>query len=234
MSLLVFLIGILIIFHSIHIVAVNGLANVPLHIDDIEWREFTSMPFDMADCRAAMNMIPDGKIEFDGKVPERHQTLQFFLPDKARNRARWPAKFRSGNCQISTGIMEYSDFEPPDNRYRFWQQPPHRVRKPASLFYYKLWPSVRETARRILEECPHTASAQGWLGFAKFTIVVDGNRFKSDVYVTRIEPRPIVPPPKPRKQRKQRKRPYFKEINHQYHAYQADEQGRNVLTSPYQ
>ena len=184
----------------------------------------------MADCRHALDMIPDGKIEFDGKVPgQRNQPLQFFLPDKARNRFQFPARFRSGNCEISASTLQYSDFEPPDRWYRNWQQPPHRVRKPASLFYYKLWPSARETARRILEECPHPDPAQGWSGGAEFTIVVDGNRFRSTVHVEGIVPRPIVPPPKEQK----RKRPGYKAINDEEHAYQADEQGRIHLTSVY-
>lgn len=88
-----------------------------------------------ADCRAVVDMIPNGKISWDGKT---QKPLNFYLPPAARQFTT-PAVFRSGSCLVYI----YT-------RNRVAHPGP---RKGASELYFKFWPEVKESAERILKKC---------------------------------------------------------------------------------
>jgi hypothetical protein len=88
-----------------------------------------------ADCQAAINLIPDGTLTWDGK---KGKPLHFHLPPAARQHAA-PAVFRSGSCLVSMATNNRKTPDPPA--------------KAASEMYYRFWPEVRDSAQRILAKC---------------------------------------------------------------------------------
>lgn len=90
----------------------------------------------VADCYAAINMIPDGHLEFTGIGSK---PLLFRLPDRARSpkMIRLPACFQFGSCEIYVNLRATTrpNFDPTTDA--------------ASVFYFHIWPGVRRAAQRI-------------------------------------------------------------------------------------
>lgn len=110
----------------------------------------------VADCTAAINMIPNGTIKFDGKVGK---PLNFLLPPTARLPYYLPAAFRSGSC-----VVLVSRLISPRKDLGWPETPPEKA---ASAMYFTVWPFVREVARGIVTHClPGRYSKFGSGGFA--------------------------------------------------------------------
>jgi len=100
------------------------------------------IPTIIADCHAALNIIPDGTITFDGVV---RRPLHFTLPSNARDpKVRAPAMFRSGHCAISV----IPDSHEHDDNFTL-----HLPIDAASMLYFKTWPAVRTVAQSIIDMC---------------------------------------------------------------------------------
>ncbi len=174
---------------------------------------WTVSPY-IADCRAAIALIPDGTIKLDGIT---RKPLNFMLPSNAREpRILFPAHFRSGNCVIQ--VAPYLDS-------RNGVRGGNRVPKPqaaASMLYYKVLPAIRRIAQKAVDKCfPATATgyvrAIGWtenfqeeegsLTFA-YTFSIDGR-----------VPRPLGA------------KPEWNMWLNVIHVYQADESGKLVRTT---
>jgi len=88
-----------------------------------------------ADCKKAIQMIPDGSLDWDGR---EHAPLNYYIPPAARKYTT-PAVFRSDSCLITM-----------DNNYRKPQPQPENA---ASQMYRTFSPEVKRSAERIAEKC---------------------------------------------------------------------------------
>ena len=88
-----------------------------------------------ADCQRAINMIPDGSLNWDGK---EHAPLNYYLPPDAR-KFTTPAFFRSDSCLVTVDTNNLRRIPPPEDA--------------ASELYFKFWPEVRRSAERIAKKC---------------------------------------------------------------------------------
>ncbi|MCJ1246900.1 hypothetical protein MMC30_004111 [Trapelia coarctata] len=164
-----------------------------------------------ADCRAALDMIPDGKIELGGRTPAPNEPMEFWVPNEARVVFAFPAIFRSGTCAAyAGGLASYTS-------HGLVQLHPHHVENFASAAYFTLWPNVRHAVGEIMKECIFGDYAEGRGGNVDVSSVVEGNEFRSRVHVYGIRPQALLPPPTQYQQG-------------QAHVYQVDLNGRVVLT----
>lgn len=96
-----------------------------------------------AHCQSAIDMIPDGIYNFDGKVSK---PLNFRLPQSVRDRKfLLPAAFLSGTCLI---LVESTVAR------HVWANPgEHPPVKAASALFTIVWPKVRQYATKITQKC---------------------------------------------------------------------------------
>jgi len=97
----------------------------------------------VADCQAAINMIPSGMYNFDGSI---FRPLHSELPQSVRARKfLLPAAFRSGTCLILVeSTLRHDVWEPHD------RTPPVRA---ASAMFTVVWPKARQYATQITQKC---------------------------------------------------------------------------------
>ncbi|MCJ1248881.1 hypothetical protein MMC30_006102 [Trapelia coarctata] len=100
----------------------------------------------VAECRAAINLMPDGTVHLDGTTLE---PLQFLLSPNARDTANTPVKmpagFRSGTCVIRVYLKTYRNNLGTTGE-------PLRIEGALEL-YFRIWPEVRRTAEKIVGKC---------------------------------------------------------------------------------
>jgi hypothetical protein len=104
----------------------------------------------IADCQAAINAIPDGILEF-GSASRSLDLMELPLPPSARKHTyHQKPVFRSGSCYISLdpGTTDTSKTMLPKGLAK-------------SALYFKIFPAVREGAKKILRECLMKAGKLG-------------------------------------------------------------------------
>ena len=132
-----------------------------------------------ADCFAALDLMPDGTIQFNGTRPNHGEQMNFLLPDKARKYMTSPAAFRHGTCVIHvTRPIRDKHYLPPQPGQR---RP--RISLPASAMYYTIWPKLREGARSIIRECFLGTAREKIGGNLRVHFTVDGNPMHAFVTV---------------------------------------------------
>jgi hypothetical protein len=100
------------------------------------------------DCYAALKMIPDGSIFFDGVV---RIPLHFKLSPNAREpKLSFPAMYRSGHCAIH--FLEEWRQQTADQDHAIHLTIHHPV-KTASALYHQLFPFAKKLAKNIIETC---------------------------------------------------------------------------------
>ncbi|MCJ1249746.1 hypothetical protein MMC30_006972 [Trapelia coarctata] len=119
------LLAVLLYYYSTHIVA----------FDFVMCFHEKNMVTSAADCNRAIQMIPDGSLDWDGK---EHAPLNYYLPPSARGYTT-PAVFRSGSCVVT---MDTNNRKP--------QPGPMNA---ASEMYHGFWPEVKKSAERIAKKC---------------------------------------------------------------------------------
>jgi hypothetical protein len=139
--------------------------------------------FSLADCKAAIDMIPTG-IAFDPFNPgDRSQSklidVYFDRPDRRhplfpgrlvrKSPFLLPAAFRSRSCVVLVETMTLGPFQPP--------------LQAASAMHTNVWPEVRRAATMILERC-HLQKGPRFARWSAFVtgsfngdILLDGNEF---------------------------------------------------------
>jgi len=207
MSPLVFLVSIL---FSCYVTPIFADIRGAIHCAQLTY--LTRIKPTIADCQAAINMRPDGRIEFTGEIPGPGEALAFRLPDSARPVYTFPAVFRSGSCAVSViGPMVFSV-------HGIFQLHPPRLQNVAHAAYFTMWPDVKKAAGNLFKECVLAEQAEGRGGHAEVGSVVEGNQYVNAVYVEAITPKPLRPPP-------------AKYELGETRVYQHDEHGRIVLTA---
>ena len=116
----------------------------------------------LADCRAAINLIPNGvkdlhldptKLDPLDKNERRPISL-YRRPSSSQRKYFLPAAFHSGSCMVLVRSAQQHGARP---------EPPEE--KLAYAMYFKLWPNVRRMADRILRICPRqTPENHSWFG----------------------------------------------------------------------
>lgn len=139
----------------------------------LRWAE---AKYTAAECRAAVNLIPDGIINFDGK---ESKPLNFYLPPTAHQHTyHLLPVWRAGSCTVSV------ERHMPITRHN--QQRPRPQRSPpqlaASALYLKVWPAVKEVAEQIMKEC-FSDTLPGNAGYAIVSVDVYGQQFEYIVVV---------------------------------------------------
>jgi hypothetical protein len=128
-----------------HIFSVNAL----IHCDKVGY-SLHPAPTLVADCYAALKMIPDGTIVFDGID---RKPLHLHLPLNAREpKLSTPAMYRSGNCAIYIVPEEYQLGGPWDQNHATHLKIP-QPRKAASVLYYQLFPLAKKLVPSVIETC---------------------------------------------------------------------------------
>jgi hypothetical protein len=98
------------------------------------------------DCRAAINIIPSGRLTFEGGVPPT-----WSIEPPAQRRKGFPAAFGYRTCTIT--VLSYSN-----------TPLPRSVDSVARTMYYHVWPAAREGAERVLQRCTRGAGTGGFTG----------------------------------------------------------------------
>ncbi|MCJ1247595.1 hypothetical protein MMC30_004810 [Trapelia coarctata] len=126
-----------------------------------------------ADCQNAINMIPSGKYELEGRITK---PLNLHLPQTVCNRKFFlPAAFLSRTCLIKV-IPEY-----PGHKAFI------RPTKAASAMYTIVWPTVRRLATEIMPKCIRNPRGTNW-GAASSTSNLEGSVFSYFVQVAPVPP----------------------------------------------
>jgi len=161
----------------------------------------------IADCQAALSIIPDGRIEFTGKVG---MPLNFTLPTRAREpKIFFPALFRAGTCTI----MAYRPQATSDEQV-FLHKP--QPRNAATAMYFKVWPGIREAAEKVIKSCLMEEDKRFNGGETSVDIEVEGVMRSYMVMVKGQNPQPLGNP-EPR-------------VRWRFHCYQLDKKGKVVPT----
>ncbi|MCJ1381946.1 hypothetical protein MMC17_005058 [Xylographa soralifera] len=176
-------------------------ANNMIQCDPQSWFR-TPEPRLVADCHAALNMIPVGTITFDGV---NRRPLHFTLPPNARDpKILAPAMFRSGHCAISVLPYRYQD------NVHIASPIPDDA---ASMLYFRLFPTARELAQGIINTClpEEQTGCTGGDALVELVSEDDGSRIALyTVWVRRLYPGPLG------------RSPFDTAMN----VYQADDSGR--------
>jgi hypothetical protein len=182
------------------------------HVVDTDHRRFS-----LADCRAAINMIPSGNISFDlanSGNRSRSKPVDVYL-DRSNRKGPFllPAAFRSRSCVVLVG--------PPPPQVRYSYPPPFRSRfqppvQAASAMYSKVWPEARRAATMIIERCQlrRTPGYRSLFNAGSITgnVLLDGQQYDYNVMVR----------PAPRKMPGEGWKVYFYNPDHWYNVYEAD------------
>jgi len=126
-------------------------------------------PLLIADCIAAINMIPDGNVQYNGDDPPT-----FSLPHTARRpRRELPALFRARSCMI---VVTNYRFPPRRVNSHHSQGPPGtRPGYPASAMFFRVWPAVKATATAVVEMCKLANGDYCNQGLANVDVAIDGH-----------------------------------------------------------
>jgi hypothetical protein len=128
-----------------HIFSVNAL----IHRDKVGNSRYPAATL-IADCYAAVKLIPDGTITFDGII---RKPLELHLPRNAREpQLSTPAMYRSGNCAIYISPEESELGQPWDQNHATHLTIP-QPRKAASVLYYQLFPLAKKLVPSVIETC---------------------------------------------------------------------------------
>jgi hypothetical protein len=130
-------------YWTIHIVAVHDRGPPFSHVQpgDVTCRDFeydeepnwTIKPL-TEDCHAALQLIPSGRLTFEGGDPPT-----WSIDPPAQRRKLPPAAFVYKTCIIKIHLNS-----PPIRR---------PFESPARTMYYHVWPAAREDTERLLQQC---------------------------------------------------------------------------------
>ncbi|MCJ1243982.1 hypothetical protein MMC30_001179 [Trapelia coarctata] len=161
----------------------------------------------IADCQAALTIIPDGRVEFTGKIGT---PLNFTLPRRAREpKIFFPAIFRAGTC----AIMAYRP-QANSDKLVFLNKP--QPKNAATAMYFKVWPGFRKAAQKVVKSCLLEEEEGFNGGETSVDIEVEGVTRRYMVMVKGQNPQPLGEP-EPR-------------ARWRFNVYQRDEKGRVVRT----
>jgi hypothetical protein len=93
------------------------------------------------DCRAALNMIPSGRLTFEGGDPPT-----WSIEPPAQRRKFLPAAFTYRTCNI--GVWADTTL-------------PLSLESLARTMYYHVWPAVREATEKVLQQCTISDRVRG-------------------------------------------------------------------------
>jgi len=159
-------------------VLLGSVTAFPQFIDIIclDFRIYPDLPR-VADCLAAIEMLPSGRYEFDGTKP--YKPLHILLPQKARERKFYiPAIFRSGNCQVQVAPLGSRRYDKPS---------PTVLEKPASAMYTAFWPAVRANATKMVDRCLRQGNKRDG-AILNSRVMLEQFRFAYDVHIMDVDP----------------------------------------------
>jgi hypothetical protein len=102
----------------------------------------TSKPL-IEDCHAALQLIPSGRLTFEGGGPPT-----WSIEPPSRRRKFLPAEFTYRTCIIRVQGLD----SPPL---------PRSLESLARTMYYHVWPAAREAAERVLQQCIRAGRISG-------------------------------------------------------------------------
>lgn len=162
----------------------------------------------MADCNAAIDMVPSGRVEFDGKEGAR---FNFLLPATAREpKIYLPAIFRPGTYTIMA-------YRPRDHAGEQVFLNPTQTENPTTAMYFKVWPGIRQAADKVVKSCLPAEKTGFNGGDTLVDIKVEGVTRQYGVIVKGQKPQALGKPEAAR-------------ARWRYHVYQLDANGKVVRT----